>query len=338
MGIPVIDISHLRTKLSESSTKTVSNSIASACQEYGFFMVKNHGISINLLNDILKISRQFFASPNKAKMKISMNHSGLSWRGYFPPGHELTANLPDAKEGLYFGREEGVNYQGDERVPLTGPNQFPKNFPSMRPLVLSYLKELESLAQDLMTAFAIALLGYNQKDYFRLQFRDKPTILFRLFNYLSKHPGSSWGVGEHTDYGFLTLLYQDQIGGLQVKTLSNDWIDVDPLPETFVVNIGDMMEFWSEGRFIATPHRVKPPDSGRDRISMPFFFDPAFDAILKPIPSENFLPLYQKVDLPKEFKRWDGMALNTNIEFPFKTYGDYLWHKVSQVFPKLASS
>ena len=338
VGIPVIDISKLKTNASQLELERLSGSIAAACQEYGFFMVRNHGINTNLLNDLLKVAMKFFSQTEEEKLAISMVNSGLSWRGYFPLGQELTADKPDAKEGLYFGREEKVLYKATKRIPLTGPNQFPGQLPSMKPLVLSYLNELEALAGDLLETFAIALLGYSQRKFFKRQFRDSPTILFRLFNYVNTQQNTGWGVGEHTDYGFLTLLYQDQAGGLQVKTLSNNWIDVEPLKDAFVVNIGDMLELWSGGRFIATPHRVKPPKPGKSRISMPFFFDPAYDAVLQAISSESFSPTYQKVTLPKEFKRWDGIDLNKNSQFPFETYGEYLWHKVSQVFPDLAKS
>lgn len=338
MSIPIIDISSLRVVNSQKSIDKVSNEIGSACQKYGFFLIKNHGVPKTLVNELSSLARNFFAKPDEEKLQIDMQKSGLAWKGYFALGRELTSKLPDAKEGLYFGREEAVSYQNKQRIPLTGPNQFPKDMPRFKPLLLEYLSNMEELSQVLMEAFATALLGYERKDFFRIQFRDEPTVLFRIFNYLRKNKSSEWGVGEHTDYGFLTLLYQDNAVGLQVKSLDGNWLDVEPVEDTFVVNIGDMMEFWSGGRFVATPHRVKPPLPGISRLSMPFFFDPAYDAVLDPVPADSFQSTYEKVNLAKDFKRWDGLQLSEGGQLPFKTYGDYLWNKVSQVFPDLANS
>ena len=300
-------------------------------------MIKNHGIPNSLIDDLTNAGGEFFQLPDQEKQKINMSHSGLAWKGYFPVGQELTANIPDAKEGLYFGREEEALYLGGKRVPMTGPNQFPDSVPQMKPLLLRYMIELEKLSQDLMEAFATSLLNYKQKNFFQRLFKDKPTVLFRIFNYKYEQ-SAKWGVGEHSDYGFLTLLYQDKTGGLEVKALDNRWLEVEPVDGAFVVNIGDMMELWSGGRFIATPHRVKAPIKGVKRLSMPFFFDPAYDAVLGSIPFDQYSQKYQKVQLPKGYKRWDGIEFNEKKEFPFKTYGEFLWHKVSQVFPELAES
>jgi isopenicillin N synthase-like dioxygenase len=134
-------------------------------------------------------------------------------------------------------------------------------------------------------------------------------------------------VGEHTDYGLLTLLYQDEIGGLQVKHGSG-WIDVPYVPGSFVVNVGDMLERLTSGRYTSALHRVIN-SSGRSRISMPFFFDPRFDAELRPI--QGVGPVAVR---PGLIDRWDGIDLRDVRG----TYGDYLVGKVSKVFPDLGRS
>jgi len=154
-------------------------------------------------------------------------------------------------------------------------------------------------------------------------------ILFRLFNYPSLPcPDSSidrWGVGEHTDYGLLTILLQDDVGGLQIKT-SKGWIEAPPIPGSFVCNMGDMLDFLTCGLYRSTPHRVVANHSGRDRLSFPFFFDPNFFSRVKPI--EN---LIGQGNIDDNSQRWD----KANI-YAFKgNYGDYLLRKVSNVFPEL---
>jgi isopenicillin N synthase-like dioxygenase len=262
--------------------------IEAACRETGFFYLSGHGVSPTLMSDLDSAARDFFALPEEQKREIEMARGGRAWRGWFPVGDELTAGEADLKEGLYFGTELPAGHP----LPLHGPNLFPRQVPSLRPLVLTYLDELTRVARDVMRNVALSL-GLTA-DY-----TANPTVLFRIFHY-PPADGPGWGVGEHTDYGLLTLLLQDDNGGLQVRT-PDGWLDAPPLPGTFVCNIGDMLEGLSGGRYRSTPHRVRNT-SGRSRLSFPFFFDPDFAATVPP---------------------FDG------------TYGDYLTAKVANVFPQL---
>ncbi len=152
-------------------------------------------------------------------------------------------------------------------------------------------------------------------------------ILFRIFHYPSgPDPGpseESWGVGEHTDYGLLTILKQDDVGGLEVKA-AGGWIDAPPIPGSFVCNIGDMLDRMTRGLYRSTPHRVRTNTSGRDRLSFPFFFDPNFAAEVRPIEGIEAAP-------DDRHDRWDRQSVH---EFR-GTYGDYLLGKVARVFPDL---
>jgi isopenicillin N synthase-like dioxygenase len=164
-----------------------------------------------------------------------------------------------------------------------------------------------------------------EASYFRARYTADPLILFRIFNYPpdANSQAQSWGVGEHTDYGLLTILKQDDFGGLQVKSKSG-WIDAPPVPNSFVCNIGDMLDRLTGGLYRSTPHRVKNR-SGRDRLSFPFFFDPNFNAELHPIELNGVI-----VDDDKD-TRWDKASVH---EFR-STYGDYVLSKVAKVFPEL---
>jgi isopenicillin N synthase-like dioxygenase len=254
-----------------------------------------------------------------------MSGGGRAWRGYFPVGGELTSGRPDLKEGVYFGEE--LN-EDDPRVraglPLHGRNLLP-DVPGFRDALLRYMSALTDLSQHLMSLIARGL-GVGDS-YFIDRYTRRPTILFRIFNYPAAPANPEpdlRGVGEHTDYGLLTLLYQDDVGGLQVKH-GAAWLDVPTVPNSFVVNVGDMLERLTAGRYTSALHRVINI-SGRSRISMPFFFDPAFDAILQPIPGVAPASLREGL-----IERWDGIDLRDVRG----TYGDYLIGKVSKVFPEL---
>ncbi|HEU4348903.1 MAG TPA: 2-oxoglutarate and iron-dependent oxygenase domain-containing protein [Actinoplanes sp.] len=230
---------------------TVAGEIGAACRDSGFFYITGHGVPTSLLTRLESASRAFFALPVEAKQEIAMARGGRAWRGYFPVGAELTSGRPDLKEGLYFGTELGR----DDPRPLHGPNLFPRQVPELRGAVLDYLDAMSAVAQSVLRAVAVSL--DLDRDFFATGYTAEPTVLFRIFHYppSAAGAGGEWGVGEHTDYGLLTLLAQDIHGGLQVRT-PGGWVDAPPLPGTFVCNIGDMLADVSGGRYRSTPHRV----------------------------------------------------------------------------------
>jgi isopenicillin N synthase-like dioxygenase len=296
--------------------------IGQACRERGFFYVTGHGVPAGLLGELAAASAEFFALPVAEKMEIAMERGGRAWRGYFPVGAELTSGRPDLKEGLYFGAELPDD---DPRVlaglPLHGQNLFPRQVPRLRPLVLSYLDALASLGQAVLAGVAVSL-GLDA-GYFATSYTADPTILFRIFHYPPPLAGDDgWGVGEHTDYGLLTLLAQDDSGGLQVAA-RDGWTDAPPIPGTFVCNIGDMLDRLTGGWYRSTPHRVRNT-SGHGRLSFPFFLDPGFADEVPPLPGRAAAGDDGR-------RRWDGQDLRAFTG----TYGDYLLGKVSKVFPQL---
>lgn len=316
-SLPIIDLGPF---LSGGGTEDIARSIGEACRTFGFFYAVGHGVDPGLERRLEEASRRFFALPLHEKMEIRMERGGRAWRGYFPVGDELTSGKPDLKEGLYFGAELSDD---DPRVragvPLHGRNLFPEQVPELRPAVLAYMDALEDVGQAVLRGIAESL-GLPPGT-FRERYTADPLTLFRIFNYPAQAAeASGWGVGEHTDYGLLTLLKQDDAGGLQVRT-ETGWIDAPPLPGSFVCNLGDMLERMTGGRTRSTPHRVRNV-AGRDRLSFPFFLDPGFDVEVRPmaLPAE-----------PGDRDRWDGESVHA-----FQgTYGDYLLRKVGRVFPGL---
>jgi isopenicillin N synthase-like dioxygenase len=321
-GLPVIDVSPVVGGSNAAAEQAVAQQIQAACRSYGFFYVTGHGVPAALLADLDRASREFFALPEPEKLEISMARGGRAWRGYFPVGDELTSGRPDLKEGIYFGAELPVD---DPRVrsgiPLHGPNLFPRRVPALRPIVLSYLDAMTGVAQAVLRAVALSL--DLEREYFASGYTANPTVLFRIFHYPPQEPDDSgWGVGEHTDYGLLTLLAQDDNAGLQVRTPTG-WIDAPPVPGTFVANIGDMLDRLTGGWYRSNPHRVRNL-SGHARLSFPFFFDPDFAAQVPALPGRA------RVDADGQ-PRWDGADLRAFNG----TYGEYLLGKVSKVFPHL---
>jgi len=322
--VPVIDVSALVA--GTPAREAVAAEIGRACRAEGFFYVTGHGVEASTCDRPVAASRRFFALDQATKMQWRMSLGGRAWRGYFPAGGELTSGRPDWKEGLYLGAElPDDDPRVLSRTPLHGRNLFP-TVPGFREAVLDYLDALTRLGHALMEGVALSL-GLDA-GYFAGRYTADPLILFRIFNYPSRPaPGREvrWGVGEHSDYGLLTILWQDDVGGLQVKT-PDGWVDAPPSPGSFVCNIGDMLDRMTGGLYRSTPHRVALNTSGRDRLSMPFFFDPHFEARVRPI--EGLTPSAAAQD---RAARWDG----ANIHAFDGTYGDYLLGKVSRVFPEL---
>jgi isopenicillin N synthase-like dioxygenase len=323
LQIPVVDISALVA--GTQARHEVAARIGQACREWGFFYIVGHGVDEHLQQQIESISRRFFAQDLQTKLEIGMSRGGRAWRGYFPVGGELTSGKPDLKEGIYFGAELGDDHPLVKAgAPLHGPNLFPSNMPPFKEIVLNYMAAMTRLGHSLMEAISLSL-GLEES-YFARRYTADPLILFRIFNYpmpAQEHgsePGQ--GVGEHTDYGLLTILKQDMSGGLEVK-IGSRWIAAPPIPNSFVCNIGDMLDRLTAGRYLSTPHRVLNR-SGRDRLSFPFFFDPNFDAEVKPIETGAGVNDNRQ-------DRWDRASVH---EFR-GTYGEYLLSKVSRVFPEL---
>ncbi len=324
MSVPILDVRPLRDRTSASAE--VAQAMAAACRAHGFFYVVGHGVDPGLLSRLEAESRRFFAQDEATKMQWRMARGGRAWRGYFPAGGELTSGRPDWKEGLYFGAELPEDHPlVQARTPIHGRNLFPSP-PGFREDVLAYLETLTRLGHVLMEGLALSL-GL-EASYFADRYTADPLVLFRIFNYPSRSPAATdvqWGVGEHTDYGLLTMLWQDDVGGLQIKTREG-WIGAPPVAGSFICNIGDMLDRMTGGLYRSTPHRVALNTSGRDRLSMPFFFDPHFEARVKPV--EGLAPPEQADD---RATRWDQASVHA-----FEgTYGDYLLAKVSKVFPEL---
>jgi isopenicillin N synthase-like dioxygenase len=312
IGLPVIDVAAL-----DAGDARETHALGSACETAGFFYASNHGVDAALELRLEALTPSFFALPLEAKQAIAMERGGAAWRGWFPLGGELTSGQPDLKEGIYFGAELPVS-----PLPLHGPNLFPSGLPELRDTVLQWMAQIEDLGQRILRGMARSL--ELPGDHFARTLTQRPTCLFRIFHYPAPATPGGWGVGEHTDYGLLTVLKQDDCGGLEVRSREG-WVQAPPIPGAFVCNLGDMLDRVTGGRYRSTPHRVRNT-SGRSRYSWPFFLDPSFDAQVQPLPGARVRPA--ETDAAE---RWDKASVHTLSG----TYGEYLVQKVSRVFPKL---
>ena len=279
MQIPKIDISEIEEK---EFSRTLLQDFFSAYNKYGFGYIINHGIEKTLIEQLFQVSKQFHSQPLSEKMRVALDHNH---RGYIAinTSTDVNSKLADVKkpnqsESFMMMREDKSELPD---VYLSGPNQWPK-LENFKEVLEKYTFNMTKLGRNLMR---LALLSSGVKDLSVMQSLDMPTIWLRLLHYppISKNsPSDLYGSAPHTDFGCLTILAQDEIGGLQVQTREGEWIDVPKLEGSFVVNVGDMLSRYTNGLLRSTPHRVINK-SGKERFSCPFFFDPHTNAVVQPL-------------------------------------------------------
>jgi isopenicillin N synthase-like dioxygenase len=306
--IPVIDISALDRRGAGEGLSDVVDQVSAACRDWGFFQVVNHGVRGDLIEAVWAEARSFFSLPREEKLGIG--RTAENPRGYYD--RELTKNVRDLKEVFDFGyiaHPELPDDHPENRAAVDGSNQWPTSLETFRPTMVEYFGACEGLGQRIFEAFCLGL-GLP-RDYLQRHF-ERHTSFVRLNYYPLEDPlapEDSAGVtelgdlalGHHTDAGALTILLQDDVGGLQVFD-GEDWLDVDPVEGAFVINIGDMTQVWSNDRYKAALHRVRPMKS-RARLSVPFFYNPSYDTDCAPLPAVGAEePRYRPVNWG-EFRR-----------------------------------
>jgi isopenicillin N synthase-like dioxygenase len=311
--VPIIDVSELLVDSSTDSAAPAVEKIASACSSWGFFQVTNHGISQAMIDDVWRQTRAFFGLPIDAKLSVLRTRDN-PWGFYH---NELTKNQRDKKQVFDFTRE-GVD-------PIYGKsNRWPAGQAEFQATMQEYFDACTSLSLKLLEAFCIGL--DLPAKFMHDDFVTNHTGFLRL-NYYPVHdpiegtiaeaqPVADLGVHHHTDAGALTVLIQDEVGGLQVHR-DGYWYDIPPVPGAIVINTGDMMQVWSNDVYHAPVHRVLAMDS-EDRYSLPFFFNPAADARVSPLPTvanEQSPSLYNPIEWGSfRGKRSDGDYANYGTE------------------------
>lgn len=315
--IPMLDIAAIHGQ-DPVAKHDLAKQFLQAYGTTGFGYISNHGISTALIDRVFDASARFHACPTEEKMAVELNRLH---RGFIPinTSTDVNSKLADVKkpnqsESFMIMREDGPD--SPEILAgkyLAGPNQWP-HLPGFREDVTAYHDAMANLAAKLLEIVALALNTDSAalKGHF-----SPPTTWLRLLYYPPADPMTEedvYGSAPHTDFGCLTILAQDDVGGLQVQTPSGVWVDAPRIPGTFVVNVGDMLHRWSNGLLLSTPHRVINR-SGRPRYSCPFFYDPNVDTTIAPLTSTL------TDDRPAHFAPLNfGAFLKSELEAGYQTH------------------
>ena len=281
--IPVIDLHRLRHGMLRDRA-AVADEIAAACRTVGFFYITGHGVSQGLIDDAFGQNAAFFALPFEERMKYAATRDW--WRGYVPSKRQGEGG---AVGGTIQTYRLMLDLPPDDpdvvmRKPMHLPNRWVDALPGFNDTIRTYMSEMEVLSALLRRAFA---LGLGLPEEWFDPFYRRPLIQQSLLYYPAppsqREEDFRVGAGEHRDTGAFTILMQDDTGGLEVGHLEQEWIAAPPIRGTYVINIGDMMMRWTNGRFVSTLHRVVNRAT-KDRYSMPYFANPDYDAIIAPVP------------------------------------------------------
>lgn len=274
-AVPLIDITPLRD---DSNPQQVADALHAASTGLGFIYITGHGIPDQVIENARAEALSFFrASPeDKECVKISAQHRGWIGQG----GAKMQDNLKsDLKESFIWGFDSDPNASENDGHSLRGQSRWPRCTPGLRAASLDYFNYVHDVAHHLMRGFAIGL-GL-QKDFF-LKTADRPLSRCSYVYYPPQDSLSDqqqFGVGPHTDFGVLTVLCQDLVGGLQVENIDGEWIEAPPIAGSLVVNVADLLARWTDGAYKSTPHRVVN-SSNKERLSLVLSYDPNPETVI----------------------------------------------------------
>lgn len=279
-GLPIIDLSTV--SLTEDR-RAIGKQLVASVEAIGFFYVVGHGIDPTLVKSAFDSSREFFSLTEDQKQTIAVNTAQRGWMRKGLTRLEGSASA-DVKEVFFWGREV-LEDDPDvlQKLPLVSPNQWPDLvLPDFKANILEYYQAVMALGSLLLECIAYGL--DKNPEVFRQKYT-KPLGRGQLVYYppisADDLACNSFSAAPHTDFGVLTILLQDSLGGLQAKHQNGEWIDVPPIEGSFICNIGDLLERWTNGRLKSTVHRVLNT-SGKERLSIPVFCDPNSDAWIDP--------------------------------------------------------
>ena len=297
-SIPVIDISALRGT-DRAALEATAAEIGRACETVGFFYIKNHGVPEAMIERTYELSRQFHYSPKELKQQVHISNSPGT-RGWIPDGdkdddgdpelYRLVEPNPDhdylTKPRLHAAFDVSLELPETDPDFLAGnlmlvPNQWPDFIPGFREEVVAYYDAVTKVGDSLFHAFTVAL-GLPEDFFAKLT--KKPPSQLRLLHYPPNDrpmDNDNLGIGAHSDFECFTILHQGG-PGLQVMNAADEWVSAPPIPGTFIVNVGDLIEGWTNGRFKATQHRVV--NTGNERFSIPLFFAVDYHTVIEPLP------------------------------------------------------
>ena len=312
--LPTLDISAFLNDPNSTAAHRFVADLTRACRDPGFCYLQGHGIDPAIESAAVKAAREFFALPKAQREALEIANSP-HFRGYTILGDERTQGISDWRDQLDVGpEEEAPALAADDPawLKLRGPNQWPVEVPDMSPATLAWMAALEGIGVAITRALA---LGLGQPiDAFDDHVLPRPDVHVKIIRYPAQSPDADTGqgVGLHHDSGLLSFILQDDQPGLEVQT-KQGMVQATPVPGTYVMNLGQMMQAASNGYLRATPHRVQSPPAGAERLSLAYFFNPRLEAVFAP------------VELPEELR---SELADNNITPPleddpvFATFGD----------------
>ncbi|AZZ80875.1 MULTISPECIES: isopenicillin N synthase family dioxygenase [Gordonia] len=314
--LPILDLGD-----ADTAPATFRAALREAAHDHGFFYLTGHGVPGESLTEVMRLAREFFALPDEAKNEISQLQSP-QFRGYSRLGGELTNGKVDWREQIDIGPERAVIPGAEGYWRLQGPNLWPSSPAGFRTAFEDWGAALSEVGLRLLRHWSVSLGA--PESFFDAAFAELPATLIKVVRY----PGtadSAQGVGAHKDSGVLTLLLVEPGSeGLEVETAAGSWVEVPPVEGAFIVNIGELLEVATGGYLRATRHRVRAPRPGTDRVSIPFFLNPALDEVI-PI-----------IDLPPELAT-ASRGVETDPDNPiFSTYGENAWKSRTRAHPDVA--
>ena len=285
--IPIIDVSGVRAG-DATALEDRARQLRHAYEDVGFWFLEGHGVPQALVDRVFAEVARFHAQPleEKLRLKIDEHNIGyLAMRAATTRHSDVsTDNRPNLNEAYFIKRDlppDHPDVVANKR--FRGANRWPANLPGFRETIVSYCQAMEQLSLAMLPLYAVAL--DLSADFFAPAFREPQyTLRMSHYPYLPELEQNEYGLAPHADTSFMTLLAQNEIPGLSLRTASGRWIDAPAIEGAFLVNSGQMLNRWSNGRFRATPHRVINK-SGGDRYAIPFFFDCTIDHEMECLPS-----------------------------------------------------
>ena len=286
-AIPVIDYGRYFAG-EAGALGDLARAVRHACENVGFFYIRNHGVAEALVERAFAASRRFHALPLEEKLKLSLNENNI---GYLPMNASVQgastvhkATKPNQNESFFVSHDRAAEHPDVVAgKPLRGRNQWPEHLPGFRAEVMAYLGAMSALCDRMLPAFAVAL--DLAPDYFAPFFANEAHVTLRLLHYPPQAAGEEnlFGQAPHTDNSFMTVLARTEVPGLAVRLPSGEWLAPPLIPGTFLVNLGNMMRRWSNDRFLSTPHGVLN-ESDVDRYSIAYFHSPNPASIIDCLP------------------------------------------------------
>ena len=308
--IPVLDLGPFLAG-DRGALARLGREVCQALEDIGFFFIKNHGVPQELVDRVFAENARFHALPLERKLPVKVDSKGI---GYMPQGlqqpkynQDEPARKPDIGEAFFIGRETRArSWDGGSPNPLyQGGNQWPEDLPGFRDTLIEYFDAMEALSLRLLPVYATAL-GLPVHFFDDAFLHSRPMGILRLSHYPETPcEENQFNASPHIDGDFITFLAQSEVPGLELRTSEKKWIQAPVLDGTFLVNAGEILRLWSNGRFRATFHRAINR-SGRDRYAIPFFYSPSPDTLIECVETccdAEHPPQYRPVTV-REYTEW----------------------------------